>query len=158
MTKDILLYESGSGGEMSVITGDLSFTERIWYKVYISLFGGNTEASTKGNESFGQERSDWWGNSLFFPDNPSKQFNSETEKTIKSVALNSSGRLAILDAVKNDLKLFKNISQSDINIVILSSNSVEIQVKISEPLNNSNALLKMIWSNASNDVITQVLI
>lgn len=158
VTKDLTIYESGTGAEISVLTGDISFSERIYYKVYISLFGGNTEASTKGNELEGEERSDWWGNSLFFNQEPAKQYNSETEKVLKTVALNSAGRLKILEAAKNDLKLFGNISQSDINVVILSSYSVSIEVRIREPLNNSDVLIKMVWDNAKNEVITNFVI
>lgn len=157
-TKDLTIFESGTGAEISLLSGDISFSERIYYKVYISLFGGNTEASTKGNENEGEEREDWWGNSLFFPQEPAKQYNSETEKTLRSVALNSAGRLKILEAAKSDLKLFKNISQTDINVVILSSDSVAIEVKIQEPSNNSSVLIKMVWDNAKNEVITNFII
>jgi phage gp46-like protein len=157
-TKDITLFESGSGGDFSLLNKDIGLSERIYYKVYLSLFGGNTEASTKGDEIQGEERKDWWGNSLFFPGDLSKQFNSETEKILKNVALNSSGRISILEAVKVDLKLFNNISQNDINVVLLNSNSVSIEVKISEPINNSSSILKMVWNNAKNEVITSLLI
>lgn len=157
-TKDLTIYENGSGGEIDLLFKDISLSERLYYKIYISLFGGNIEASTKGNEVQGQERYDWWGNDLFFLENPSKQYNSETEKTLRSVALNSAGRLKILEAAKNDLKLFQNISQTDINVVILSTNSVSIEVALTEPLNNSNALLKMVWDNAKNEVITNLVI
>jgi hypothetical protein len=72
--------------------------------------------------------------------------------------LNSAGRLSILQSVKNDLKFFKNIAEIDINVVILNTNSVSIEVKINEPFNNSNSLLKMVWDNAKNEVIINQII
>jgi len=157
-TKDILIYQTGSGGDISLIDGDISMSERIYYKVYLCLFGGNKEASTRGDEKTGEERFDWWGNSLFFSQEESKQFNSETERVLKTVSLNSKGRVDVLQAVKNDLKLFQNISEISINVVLLSSNSLAIEVKIKEPLNNSNSLVKMVWDNAKNEVITSIII
>jgi len=157
-TKDILIWQTGSGGDISLIDNDISLTERLYYKVYLCLFGGNYEASTKGNEVQGEERFDWWGNSLFFSENTSKQFNSETERVLKTVTLNSSGRVKILESVKNDLKLLKNISDVEVNVVILSSNSVSIEVNINEPSNISNSLLRMVWDNAKNEIISSVII
>ena len=65
-SKDLHLFESGSGGDFEIINNDLSLSETIFQSIYISLFGGNIETSTLGNEVAGQERYDYWGNSLLF--------------------------------------------------------------------------------------------
>lgn len=157
-TLDLLIFENGNGGEISLNGRDISLVERLYYKVYYSLFGGNIEATTKGNEVVGEVRSDWWGNSLFFSEKKAKQFNSETEKTLRNVTLNSLGRIEILNSVKNDLKYLKDISQLDINIVLLSTEKLEIIVKLKKLENSSNNALRIIWDNAKNQVISSIII
>lgn len=158
VTKDFLIYESGSGGELGLFDNGFSFVEKIYYQVYLRLFGGNVEASTKGNEPLNQIRQDWWGNSLFNPTKPSKQFNSSTERTLKNVALNSVGRVQINQSVEDDLKYFRNIAKLSVETLILDKNKVEIRVNMSQDKNASNSLLKLIWDNAKNEIITAVVI
>ena len=97
--RDLLIYETGDGGDLKVLNNDLALTTSLYNQVYLCLFGGNVEASTKGNELENEKRFDWWANDLL-----DLNFNSETERIINTVTLNPSGRLKILQAVKNDLK------------------------------------------------------
>jgi len=157
-TKDLLVYENGNGGELLITGNDISMSERIYYKVYLALFGGNVEAVTKGNELSGQIRLDWWGNSLLFSEQPKKQFNSETEAILNNVALNSAGRIKILTAVENDLKYLKNLADLTINVVFLASDRVSIEVSIKQPQNSNNSLLKLVWDNAKNELIISQII
>ena len=77
MAKDLLLYENGNGGELLINNLDVALVDTLFQQVYICLFGGNIEANTKGNEKKGEQREDWWGNSLMFNNNSEKQFNSK---------------------------------------------------------------------------------
>ena len=157
ITKDLTLFESGDGGELYLKSNkDLSLSEKIFQTAYIRLFGGNVEASTKGDELPTQIRNDWWGNSLFFKEKPQKQFNSETEKTLSSVALNSYGRMAILRAVEEDLKFLREISDIQINVVLLSVQRLSIELKINQPNNIEGKPYKIIWDNAKQEVITEI--
>jgi len=158
VTKDFLIFESGNGGELGIFNKDISFVEKLYYQIYLRLFGGNVEASTKGNELPNEVRLDWWGNSLFFKNRPSKQFNSETERTLKSVALNSVGRTVINQAIENDLKYFRNIAKINVNTLLLSANKVEMQITINQDKNASNSYLKLIWDNAKNEIVTSQII
>jgi hypothetical protein len=158
VTKDILIWESGNGGSLFFTENKTTFAEKLYYKVYLSLFGGNVEASTKGNELNTDERKDWWGNSLFFFNQPKKQFNSETERTLKTVSFNSQGRGKILSSIQNDLKYLGDLATFEINVVILSFTQIEIIVQINKPNNLSDNYLKLIWDNAKNEVILYKII
>lgn len=153
MSKDILLFENGNGGEILVLNNDVSLVEILYQQVYIMLFGGNLEANTTGNEISGQRRDDWWGNSLLFRDDVSKQFNSNTERVLDSVALNTSGRIDIIRAVESDLITLKSIANISINVVILSHSKLKIEVKLEKPETLENKLFQFIWDNATKEVI-----
>jgi hypothetical protein len=157
-TKDLLIYESGNGGSLFFMENKSTFVEKLYYKVYLSLFGGNVEASTKGNELLTDERKDWWGNSLFFLNSPKKQFNSETERVLKKVSFNSQGRGVILSAIQNDLKYLGDLATFEINVVILSFTQIEITVEINKPINLKSNYLKLVWDNAKNEVILAKII
>ena len=151
--RDIQLYETGNGGDFSIQNRDLSLVETLYQQAYLSLFGGNIEASTRGDELPTQVREDWWANSLQFRENKEKQFNSETEQTLNNTPLNSAGRIEIIRAVENDLKYLKNISDVQVNVLILASNKVKIIIALQVPDNQEDKVLQIIWDNARLEVI-----
>lgn len=156
--KDIALYETGNGGDFFLNNGDISSVEILIHQVYISLFGGNIEDSTKGNEIEGQKRFDWWANSLIFKDNIERQFNSETERTLNKVALNSSGRNEIERAVQSDLAALSKIVNFEIKVSIQSEKKVEIIVLLKQIKNKENKILQFLWDSAKKEVIIQKII
>lgn len=149
MTKDIELYENGNGGELNISNNDIQLNETLYQTIYIALFGGNTEASTVGNENDSDQRFDFWANSLFFADKTNKQYNSDTQKTLSEVTTNSSGRLKIKQAVENDLSFLSSIVTFEVEVSIISINKIEIIISLS-----NGSELQFIWDNASDEVIT----
>lgn len=152
-TQDINLYESGNGGEIAIIDGDIVLTEQLFQQVYLSLFGGNVEASTIGNEIPSALRYDWWGNQLLYANQPSKQFNCLTEKALAENTLNSVGRLNIIAAVNADLQYFTTVANISVNVVILSVNRVQINIILTEPDNQQDKVLQFIWDSAKKEAI-----
>ena len=153
-TKDILLYESGDGGEIAVISDDIALIELLYNQTYLALFGGNVEASTLGNEPAGTIRQDWWGNSLLMPNDAASQFNSQTEKALNDNVLNSVGRVNIQRAVDADMQYLKSIANISTNVVILSTNKVQIIVTLTQPDNQENKTFVFLWDNAKNELIS----
>ena len=158
MSKDILLFETGDGGDILISNNDIGLAETLFQQCYLLMFGGNYEASTTGNEIEGEERSDWWGNSLFFPDNLSKQFNSETERLLDNVVLNTAGRIDIERAVKNDLKSLKKLANFDIKVIILNTNRIAIKIALIQPSNLEDKELQFIWDNAAKELIIDITV
>lgn len=151
--KDLAIYETGNGGDLLINNNDLSSVEILIHQVYLCLFGGNVEASTRGNELKSEKRDDWWANSLIFKNNQTKQFNSETERVLNSVVLNSSGRIKIESAVKQDLKNFNEIVSLKIDVSIPSPERVDIYIALNEKKNKEQKILQFIWDNAKKEII-----
>jgi len=157
-TKDILLYESGSGGEMSIASNDLVMGENLYQQVYLALFGGNVEANTKPDILLNEERFDWWGNTLFFKDKPTRQFNSNTERTLLQVVLNSYGRLQLIQAIINDLTYLSELLNSTVDVEFFNTNKIRIIVMFSPKTNQENKVLQLVYDNAKNELIIEKII
>ncbi len=153
MTKDILLYDNGTGGDIHISGNDLALGETFFQSIYLALFGGNIEASTIGNELKEQERKDYWANELFFKDNREKQFNSETENILSKTALSSKGRIEIKKAVEKDLRFLTSIVDVFVDVSILTHNRVEIKIRTTKKSNSEQKEFQLVYDNASNTII-----
>lgn len=157
-TTDILLYESGDGGDFAIVNNDLLMGESLYQQILLALFGGNIEASTKASYLETEDRFDYWGNSLIWKDVKTKQFNSETERTIRSIALNSSGRLTLIQAVNQDLDYLKTVADIEIEVQIVDNSRLRIIVTFSEKTNQQDKLLQLVYDNAKGEVIIEKII
>ncbi|MNX74446.1 hypothetical protein D3C86_1058860 [compost metagenome] len=157
-TKDILLYESGDGGEMSIQSNDLALAETLYMQVYLAMFGGNVEENTKTSYLNTEERFDWWGNTLFFDDVKSKQFNSNMERTLKNVSLNSSGRLEILRAMNEDLTYLTDVLDYEIDVELPDVNKIRLIVQFRQKGNQEDKILQLVYDNAKNEIIIEQII
>lgn len=153
MSKDLLIYENGTGGDLRIISGDLAMVETLYNQVYLAFFGGNVEANTKGNELPDQQRLDYWANSLLFSGQPNKQFNSNLERALSETVYNSSGRIDIENAAKKDLEVFSGIANADVEVSIVSEHRIRISVKLSGL--DQPGELQFIWDNARNEIIIE---
>jgi len=118
---DLLIYETGNGGDLKLRGNDLAMVDGVENMPYLACFGGNVE----GN---------WWGNELLMPNRPDRHFVSETERTLNSVALNSAGRVKIEQAVLNDLAFLKKAmpgTSISVSASIAGVDKVVIKVNIS---------------------------
>lgn len=154
-TKDINLHESGSGGEMAIVSNDLLMGEVLFQQVYLALFGGNVEANTIGNELVSEERLDYWANPLFFAENTSKQFNSNTERELKNVVLNTSGRLRIIQLVNEDLSYLTTLLNYDVDVRFVRTNHIRIIVNFTEKGTQESRVLQMVYDNAKGELIIE---
>lgn len=157
-TKDILLYESGDGGEMSIQSNDLALAETLYMQVYLAMFGGNVEENTKTSYLNTEERFDWWGNTLFFDDEKSKQFNSNTERTLKNVSLNSSGRLEIIRAMNEDLSYLGDVLDYNVNVELQDVNKIRLIIQFTQKGNQEDKILQLVYDNAKNEIIIEQII
>ena len=107
MAFDIMIFESGNGGDFNIRNGDLDSVEGLTNQPYLAHFGGNKEASTTGEEAAGVERFDWWGNS-FLENEPGAQMNSELERALRDNSLSSKGRVQIERLAKQDMEFLNH--------------------------------------------------
>ncbi len=138
-TYDLALIESnGNGGDLQLVGNDLAVVNGIENMIYLGLFGGNLEASTVTGFVSAQSF-DFWGNSLFHPNQPSLQFNSETERVLNSVALNSSGRVLIENSVKKDLEFFSDMgAKVTVSVSIVATDKISLSIKVEFPQQQPN--------------------
>lgn len=155
MSKDILLFENADGGELFVLNNDISLVELLYQQVYLMLFGGNIEANTTGYETERQQREDWWANDLIFKNEKSKQFNSNTERVLDSVVLNTSGRIDIIRAVEEDLSELQTLADISVNVIIVNSIRLRIEIKLGNPNTLEDKLFQFIWDNARKEIIIE---
>lgn len=154
-SKDILLYETGSGGDFAVISNDLVLGDVMFQQFYLAMFGGNLKASTKSAYLPNEERFDYWGNSLVWSQQPKRQFNSETERTLQDVVLNSSGRLRIIQAVNNDLAYLNDVINFTVEVGLLSLNRVSITISYTGKTNQQDKSLQFVFDSSKNEVIIE---
>jgi phage gp46-like protein len=151
-TTDILLFESGASGDFAIVNDDLLMGESLYQQIYLALFSGNFEGDTKQSYAEKEERFDYWGNALIWNDASSVQFNSTTERTIQNVALNSSGRLAIIQACNVDLAYLSDVITFSVEVSISSVNRLEISISFTEKTNQQDRQLVLVYENAKNEL------
>ncbi|MGR3177835.1 MAG: hypothetical protein ACUZ8E_07235 [Candidatus Anammoxibacter sp.] len=150
---DLVLHETGNGGDLQLKGNDLDVSSSIFNQIYMALFGGNPAASTTGEELVTEQRQDWWANSLVYQDLPDLQQNSTLEQVLNEVALNSSGRLQIEEAAKNDLKVLKDVAEISVETRITDIDRIEIIIFAKEPDNEQKQEFIFIWDATKQEVI-----
>lgn len=154
MATDLMIYETGSGGDLNIKNNDIETINGLTNQVYLALFGGNIEQSTSENLDQLDERLDWWGNSLLDEEN---QFNSEFERKLNEVALTSEGVSILVNAAKKDLKYLENYADIDIFGSITQINRFEITINLTEP-DEISTKIKFIWDGTQNELIEERII
>ncbi len=150
---DIEIYSSGSGGEFTLAGNFIQTTSSLFNQVFLALFGGNVEESTQTEYAPGEQRKDWWGNSVLLSGKPGNQFNSETQRALMNVVLNSSGRIAIEEAAKADTEYLSELGEVDVSVVFDEQNRVQIFVRIQEPANRQTQQFNYIWDSSRGELI-----
>lgn len=151
---DLGIYETLNGGDLSIQQGDLWATQTLWPQIYCALFGGNPGHITSEASESEEQRGDWWGN--VFLEDPDERINSQTENTLNTVALNSSGRLAVEQAVKNDLSFLQKIGTVEVSVSIEGIDRVLIEIGLIEPKRLSEQRFRILWDGTKATEVTDI--
>jgi hypothetical protein len=151
MVRDIKIVETLNGGDAQLSGKDLALVEGFGNMPYIGMFGGNVKQST-GKRLETEQAFDWWGNLLLMGNTPDMQFNSETERTLMSVALNSQGRVLIEAAVKRDMAFMEDFAQVSVVVEIIANDKVQITIRLQEPDNLQEREFIYIWDGTLRDL------
>lgn len=152
---DLTILESGDGGDLYLNNEDLSTVSGLTNQVYLALFGGNVEQSTSIDLSELEQRFDWWGNEYLEDDE--FRFNSEFERKLNQVALNSGGVSILEDAAKSDLVYLQEYADIQIEGSIPDINKFKLLVSLQEPGTDS-VKISFIWDGTKNEVIHEIII
>lgn len=150
---DLMIYESGSGGDLNLKNDDLETVSGLTNQVYLALFGGNIEENTSDDLEDLDERNDWWGNYLL---NEELQFNSSFERTLTTVTLNSGGISKLINAAKKDLKYLEAYADITVEGSIIGLNKFKLQVNLQEP-DQSSTKIKFIWDGTKGTIETIII-
>jgi len=148
---DLKLIETFDGGDLVLNGNDLQVIDGFQNMIYLALFGGNVKQSTKEFDE-DEERFDYWANDLLMLDSPDIQYNSETERTLNEVTLNSRGRLLVEQSVKKDLEFMQDFGNVEVNVSIVQNNRVQINVIIKEPNELNSNEFNYIWGATENEL------
>lgn len=149
---DILSIETGNGGDMLLKGRDVASAFGWENMVYLALFGGNPAFPTPKTRPEGEQGFDWWGNQVIAPNDPVSQFNSFTENALNTVALNSSGRVLIEDAVKRDLEFMRAFANLTISVTITGVDRLSIDIKVARPDNLQSEQLIYLWDGVDGSL------
>jgi hypothetical protein len=124
---DILIKETGNGGDVLITGRDLALVTGWENMPYLSMFGGHIPGAADGDKPY------WANDMIAAAGTEDMRFVSETEKTLRSVALNSAGRIKIEQAVLRDLQHIKDAVPGtviNVDVRIVSDDRVSIVVDI----------------------------
>lgn len=141
---DLKIIETGSGGDLVLNGNDLDIVSGFQNMIYLGLFGGNIEENTKQFD-VGEQRKDYWANDLLMLQEPKIQYNSDTERLLQNVALNSSSILLVEETIKKDLSFMNEFSTISVETLIRSTDRIEIRIKIDQPDNLESPIFTYIW-------------
>jgi len=148
---DIRLIEDGDGGDFVLKGNDIETIDGFQNMIYLGLFGGNLGANTK-EFAESEQRSDWWGNNLFMQNDPVIQFNSNTERLLNNIALNSSSRLKIEESIKTDLSFMQSFGTLSVAVSIVSTDRADFLITFQEPNSFESNEFKYIWDSTQNEL------
>lgn len=110
---DLLLIETGNGGDLLLTGKDLEVVTGYENMPYIAMFGG----------------ADWWANDLII--DPTQRMQSQTEAALLSNALTSAGRVNIIRAIEADLAFLKDEgAKITVTATITSPDRLEVLINI----------------------------
>jgi phage gp46-like protein len=94
---DVRLFHTDDGGEIEFINGTAITSDGLETAVYLSLFGGNE----RDGAISATEKLQWWGN--FSEPLEARQYRSETQYLLRSLAAVTANLRKIEDAAERDL-------------------------------------------------------
>lgn len=92
---DVLLYQSNDNGEINAEGGVIQMSSGLETSAYLSLFGGQEQDDGREGNPL-----NWWGN---LSETPDRQYRSETQYLLRSIAAIPANLRRIEDAARNDL-------------------------------------------------------
>lgn len=152
---DISITDTSRGGDIEFAKNDIILTAGLRNNVYLSLFGGNVEQTSDRVFNTGEQRADWWGNSLLWPNDPDKQLNSRTEKALQDYSASSAGRAMISQALLTDLKALRQVGAIASEVTLEALDRTKLAISITERESGATTELEYLWDASLEDEIAR---
>lgn len=150
---DLQILESSNGGDLFLKGVDLAQVDGWENMIYCGLFGGNVAMSTPDERAANEMAYDWWGNSTLMPNNPSQQFNSQTERALNTIPLTSGNLIYIQNAINADLDFMQPFAEVTVTVAIIGVDKVRLQILVKEPNNVTQKEFLYIWDGTKQDLL-----
>lgn len=128
---DLAIFETHEGGDFQMNGNDILMYFGIENHPYLAMFGGNKEASTS-NIVVDAQSFDFWGNNLLMKSDQSIQMNSLFERGLDKIELSSSGRVRLVDTIKEDLKFMSSYAKVEVVGVIPATDRFDVEITITQ--------------------------
>ena len=144
---DVKVVMTNDGGDIVKNKKDLAMVFGFENMPLLAMFGGCVEENTPTERLPNQIYNDWWGNNLLLPKNGNRQFNSDTERTLNTTALNSSGIILIEEAIKRDLKFLSEYAKIQVQVRLVNVDRIAIGIKIEQQK------IVYLWDNLNRELV-----
>jgi len=146
------MIETGIGGDIVLAGNDIVVIGGLQNMPYVGMFGGNVEADTQGEKIPGELALDYWANNLLMPQDLAVQYNSELERRLQTVAINSAGRIQLERSIQRDLAFMQNFATVSVEVLLISVDRIKINITIQEPDNLQSNELVFIWDATESEL------
>ena len=154
INKDLSIYETGDGGDLNVVNGDLELSHTLFNQAYLAMFGGNIEQTTDELSINLEEKFDWWGNTLF--DNE-HGFNSLTERQLNKLVINGNNLQNLESIIEHDLTYLNPHADISVDVSMEDYNRISLNVKIVEP-SGKEQKMRFLWQGVENQFIQEAVV
>jgi len=146
MEEDLLLTETGNGGDLVIRDNDLVLTSNLSNQIYLALFGGNIV------DDNGEQFNEYWANVELSDES---KYVSQFERTLNEVVINSSGLQRLHEAANKDLEFLKKYVNYTLELSILNKDSISLYIDIKAP-NNVENKVSIVWNSTTKTVTSWV--
>lgn len=146
MEEDLLLTETGNGGDLVIRDNDLVLTSKLSNQIYLALFGGNIV------DDNGEQFNEYWANVQLSDES---KYVSQFERTLNEVVINSSGLQRLHEAANKDLEFLKKYVNYTLELSILNKDSISLYIDIKAP-NNVEDKVSIVWNSTTKTVTSWV--
>lgn len=146
MEEDLLLTETGNGGDLVIRDNDLVLTSNLSNQIYLALFGGNIV------DDNGELFNEYWANVQLSDES---KYVSQFERTLNEVVINSSGLQRLHEAANKDLEFLKKYVNYTLELSILNKDSISLYIDIKAP-NNVENKVSIVWNSTTKTVTSWV--
>lgn len=120
---DVFQFQTDDDGDINIVNGIAELTNTLQTAVYLSLFGGNTDADGSSDSTLG-----WWGN--LDETDSARGYISKTQNLLTNIEATPSNLNRIEDAVSSDLEWLSGDKDIAIDVSIPGLNKLTITINI----------------------------
>lgn len=150
---DLLIIETGNGGDAVFRGKDFVTTESFINMPYFGMFGGNPGFPSEQIPNENEQQFDWWGNRLLTFSDPQVWITSRLEHLLNNISLTSANRSVIIRTIQRDIEFMEEFAQITVDVQYINVDRIRILIRLIEPDTLQENTFVFIW-NATEAELT----